>query len=174
MSASLSILASRSTSVTQPALGSAAATRTPTVCSANISRVARRSPTTARNIWTRSPRSSTGDRVKPWAGSLQLRRSLSSWKHRQQQVLRPPHETTRQACASGPPSDLLRHSLEVLYPTTLIVRTLIMIVLAGLLIYSHDPLFISLMVVVGFGMILTGSSYLIDRRAAVGATQPAR
>jgi uncharacterized protein YjeT (DUF2065 family) len=69
---------------------------------------------------------------------------------------------------------VIRHSLEVLYPTTLIVRTLIMIVLAGLLIYSHDPLFISLMVVVGFGMILTGSSYLIDRRAAVGATQPAR
>ncbi len=69
---------------------------------------------------------------------------------------------------------VIRHSLEVLYPTTLIVRTLIMVVLAGLLVYSRDPLFVSLMVVVGFGMILTGSSYLIDRRGAVGATQPAR
>ena len=69
---------------------------------------------------------------------------------------------------------VIRHSLEVLYPTTLIVRTLIMVVMAGLLVYSRDPLFVSLMVVVGFGMILTGSSYLIDRRGAVGATQPAR
>jgi hypothetical protein len=39
-------------------------------------------------------------------------------------------------------------------------------VLVGLLIYSHDPLFISLMVVVGFGMILTGTSYVLDRRRA--------
>jgi uncharacterized protein YjeT (DUF2065 family) len=59
---------------------------------------------------------------------------------------------------------IIRHSLEVLYPTTLIVRTFIMAVLVGILIYSHDPLFISLMVVVGFGMILTGTSYVLDRR----------
>ena len=45
-------------------------------------------------------------------------------------------------------------------------------VLAGLFIYSRDPLFISLIVVVGFGMILTGSSYLRDRRAGYAA--PAR
>jgi len=61
---------------------------------------------------------------------------------------------------------IIRHSLEVLYPTTLIVRTLIVAVLAGLLIYSRDPLFISLLVVVGFGMILTGTSYALDRRRA--------
>ena len=61
---------------------------------------------------------------------------------------------------------IIRHSLEVLYPTTLIVRTLIVAVLADLLIYSRDPLFISLLVVVGFGMILTGTSYALDRRQA--------
>jgi uncharacterized protein YjeT (DUF2065 family) len=61
---------------------------------------------------------------------------------------------------------IIRHSLEVLYPTTLIVRTFIMAVLVGLLIYSRDPLFISLMVVVGFGMILTGTSYVLDKRRA--------
>jgi uncharacterized protein YjeT (DUF2065 family) len=61
---------------------------------------------------------------------------------------------------------IIRHQLEVLYPTTLIVRTLIVAVLIGLFIYSHDPLFISLLIVVGFGMILTGSSFLLDRRAA--------
>jgi uncharacterized protein YjeT (DUF2065 family) len=61
---------------------------------------------------------------------------------------------------------IIRHSLEVLYPTTLIVRTFIMAVLVGLLIYTRDPLFISLLVVVGFGMILTGTSYVLDRRTA--------
>ena len=60
---------------------------------------------------------------------------------------------------------IIRYRLEVLYSTTLIVRTLIVAVLVGLFIYSHDPLFISLVVVVGFGMVLTGSSFLIDRRS---------
>ncbi len=64
---------------------------------------------------------------------------------------------------------IIRHRVEVLYPTTLIVRTLIVAVLAGLLIYSRDPLFISLLVVVGFGMILTGASYWRDRQAAAAA-----
>ena len=36
--------------------------------------------------------------------------------------------------------------------------------LVALFIYSKDPLFISLTVVVGIGMILSGTSYLIDRR----------
>src|SRR5207302_7695436 len=40
-------------------------------------------------------RSSTGGRVKRLAGSRQRRNSLSSWKNRQQQVLRPLHETAR-------------------------------------------------------------------------------
>ncbi len=60
---------------------------------------------------------------------------------------------------------IIRHQLEVLYSTTLIVRTLIVAVLVGLFIYSHDPLFISLVVVVGLGMVLTGSSFLLDRRS---------
>lgn len=68
---------------------------------------------------------------------------------------------------------IIRHRLEVLYPTTLIARTLIVAVLIGLFIYSHDPLFISLLVVVGFGMVLTGSSFLLDRRAAA-PLMPAR
>jgi hypothetical protein len=61
---------------------------------------------------------------------------------------------------------IIRHQVEVLYTTTLIVRTLIVAVLAGLLVYSRDPLFISLLVVVGFGMILTGATYWRDRQAA--------
>jgi len=67
---------------------------------------------------------------------------------------------------------IIRHHVEALYTTTLAVRTVIVAVLAGLFLYSHDPLFISLIVVVGLGMILTGSSYLRDRRA--GYASPAR
>lgn len=66
---------------------------------------------------------------------------------------------------------IIRHRLEVLYTTTLLLRTFIVVVLAALLIYSRDPLFISLLVVVGFGMVLTGTSYLIDRRGTAAARQ---
>lgn len=59
---------------------------------------------------------------------------------------------------------IIRYRVEVLYTTTLLVRSVIVVVLAGLFIYSHDPLFISLIVVVGLGMLLTGASYLTDRR----------
>jgi len=59
---------------------------------------------------------------------------------------------------------IMRHRVEVLYPTTLGVRAVIVVGLVALFIYSKDPLFISLMVVVGIGMILTGTSYLVDRR----------
>jgi hypothetical protein len=47
-----------------------------------------------------------------------------------------------------------------------LVRTFIVVVLAALYVYSRDPLFISLIVVVGIGMLLTGSIYLSERRAA--------
>jgi len=49
------------------------------------------------------------------------------------------------------------------------VRVFIMLVLAALLIYSGDPLFISLMVVVGLGMVLTGTSYLGERQTKAAA-----
>ena len=65
---------------------------------------------------------------------------------------------------------IIRHRLEVLYTTTLLVRVFIMVVLAGLLVYSGDPLFISLMVVVGLGMVFTSASYLSDRRAKGAAS----
>lgn len=65
---------------------------------------------------------------------------------------------------------IIRHHVEALYPTTLAVRSVIVVVLAALFLYSRDPLFISLIVVVGIGMILTGSSYLTDRRRAAADT----
>jgi uncharacterized protein YjeT (DUF2065 family) len=69
---------------------------------------------------------------------------------------------------------IIRNQLKVLYPTTLIVRTLIMAVLAALLIYSHDPFFISLLVVVGLGMLLTAAGYVSDRKAPTPAPLPQR
>jgi thiol:disulfide interchange protein len=59
---------------------------------------------------------------------------------------------------------IMRHQVEVLYTTTLGVRVVIVVALVALFIHSRDPLFISLTVVVGIGMILTGTSYLVDRR----------
>jgi uncharacterized protein YjeT (DUF2065 family) len=59
---------------------------------------------------------------------------------------------------------IIRHRVEALYLTTLGVRVIIVVGLVALFIDSKDPLFISLTVVVGIGMILTGTSYLIDRR----------
>ena len=59
---------------------------------------------------------------------------------------------------------IIRHRVEALYTTTLLVRSVIVVVLAALFVYSHDPLFITLFVVVGLGMVLTGTSYLSDRR----------
>lgn len=60
---------------------------------------------------------------------------------------------------------IIRHRLEVLYTTTLAVRAVILAALAGLYAYSRDPFFLVLIAIVGFGVILTGTSYLSERRA---------
>jgi hypothetical protein len=57
----------------------------------------------------------------------------------------------------------------VLYPTTLVVRALILVVLAGLYVSAPDPFFLVLIAIVGLGVVLTGASYLLDRRDAVPA-----
>jgi len=44
------------------------------------------------------------------------------------------------------------------------LRIVMLPVLLGLYLYSRDPLFISLLVVVGLGVVLTGVSYWLDRR----------
>ncbi len=59
---------------------------------------------------------------------------------------------------------IIRYRVEALYLTTLGVRIIIILGLVALFIHSRDPLFISLTIVVGIGMILTGTSYLVDRR----------
>ena len=58
----------------------------------------------------------------------------------------------------------IRFGLTQLYTTTLAVRIPILVVLAWLYVTSSDPLFLVLLAIVGLGFVLTGTSYLLDRR----------
>ena len=59
---------------------------------------------------------------------------------------------------------IVRHRVEVLYPTTLLVRVVILTALVGLYLTSKDPLFLVLTGIVGLGMLLTATGLLTDRR----------
>ncbi|MBI3756691.1 MAG: hypothetical protein HY267_01815, partial [Deltaproteobacteria bacterium] len=60
---------------------------------------------------------------------------------------------------------IIRYRLEVLYTTTLFVRAVILLTLIALYISSRDPFFLVLVGVVGFGVALTTTSYVLDRRS---------
>ena len=60
---------------------------------------------------------------------------------------------------------IVRHRVEALYITALIVRSGMLPIMLGLYLYSGDPLFITLLVVVGIGAVLTGTSYWLDKRS---------
>ena len=61
-------------------------------------------------------------------------------------------------------AQIIRRKVEVLYPTTLLVRIFICAGLIGLYVSSQDPLFLTLLVIVGLGVALTGTSYYLDKR----------
>ena len=61
---------------------------------------------------------------------------------------------------------IVRLKIDVLYTTTLVVRGVILTCLLGLYLYSRDPFFLVLIAIVGFGVLLTGVSYVLDRRSA--------
>ena len=58
---------------------------------------------------------------------------------------------------------IIRHRVSALYPTTLIVRAIILLALIFLYFSSRDPLMITLLVIVGLGFLLTLGSYIADR-----------
>ena len=60
---------------------------------------------------------------------------------------------------------IIRYRLEMLYPTTLLARALISLTLAYLFLSTGDPFFLVILVIVLVGVILTGASYLADRRS---------
>jgi uncharacterized protein YjeT (DUF2065 family) len=62
---------------------------------------------------------------------------------------------------------MIRYRLEVLYPTTIVIRLLISATLLSVYFRTSDPFFLVVLAVVVIGIVLTGSSYLLDRRAIV-------
>ena len=53
---------------------------------------------------------------------------------------------------------------EAMYPATLVVRTFFLVCFAAFYWLTRDPLFLVLLGIVGFGFVLTVTSYLLDRR----------
>jgi hypothetical protein len=60
-------------------------------------------------------------------------------------------------------TQIIRNRIEVLYPTTLVVRLFFLVVLAYLYLSSSDPFFLVVFGIVVLGVILTGYSYLSER-----------
>jgi thiol:disulfide interchange protein len=60
-------------------------------------------------------------------------------------------------------TQIIRHRIEVLYPTTLVVRLFFLVVFAYLFLSSSDPFFLVVFGIVLLGVILTGYSYLTER-----------
>ena len=60
-------------------------------------------------------------------------------------------------------TQIIRHRIEVLYPTTLVVRLFFLVVFAYLYLSSDDPFFLVVFGIVLLGVILTGYSYLTER-----------
>jgi uncharacterized protein YjeT (DUF2065 family) len=63
---------------------------------------------------------------------------------------------------------IIRYRLEMLYTTTLVARGLIGLTLAYLFLSTGDPFFLVILIVVLVGVILTGASFLADRRSSSG------
>jgi len=59
---------------------------------------------------------------------------------------------------------IIRHSLTVLYKTTLLVRSIILLSLVYFYFSTGDPLMITLFVIVGLGFLFTFISYVIDNK----------
>ena len=65
---------------------------------------------------------------------------------------------------------IVRRSVEVLYLTALAVRSGMLPVLLGFYLASGDPLFLTLLMIVGFGVVYTSVSYRLDLRDHAGVT----
>jgi len=60
-------------------------------------------------------------------------------------------------------TQVIRHRIEVLYPTTLLVRLFFMAVLAYLFVRSNDPFFAIIFGIVALGVVMTGYAYMEER-----------
>jgi hypothetical protein len=60
---------------------------------------------------------------------------------------------------------IIRYQVEILYPVTLVVRTLILTAFTIFYIMYRDPMLLVLLAIVGLGFLMTLTSYIIDRRS---------
>ena len=61
---------------------------------------------------------------------------------------------------------VIRHGVHVLYPTTVLVRCVLLAGLAWLYYLSRDPFFLSILAIVGTGVVLTSTALAADFLAA--------
>ncbi len=61
-------------------------------------------------------------------------------------------------------TQIIRARVQQLYPTTLVVRLFILPCLLFFFVRTGDPLFLTLVAIVGLGVVFTGSSYLAEKR----------
>jgi hypothetical protein len=53
---------------------------------------------------------------------------------------------------------------EALYPRTLMIRAFFLVCIVAFYVMTHDPFFLVLLAVVGFGFVWTGLSYLTEKK----------
>jgi len=61
-------------------------------------------------------------------------------------------------------ADIARRGIEVLYPTTLVVRTILLAIILWSYAASGDMMFLSFAAIVALGMVFTGVGLINDRR----------
>jgi uncharacterized protein YjeT (DUF2065 family) len=66
-------------------------------------------------------------------------------------------------------ADIARRDIAILYPSTLIVRTMLLAAILALYVSSRDPMFLVLAAIVALGMALTGAGLVWDRHGRVPA-----
>ncbi|HVE81355.1 MAG TPA: hypothetical protein VND93_00840 [Myxococcales bacterium] len=67
---------------------------------------------------------------------------------------------------------IIRYRVEVMYPTTVGVRLVLLAILGWLYARTGDPFFLIVTGVVGLGVLLTGSTLLMARARATPRPQP--
>ncbi len=60
---------------------------------------------------------------------------------------------------------IIRFHLDMLYTTTLAIRLFFCACFVFFYMMSHDPFFLVLLAIVAFGLVLTGTSFLLDKRS---------
>ena len=62
---------------------------------------------------------------------------------------------------------IIRLEISELYTTTLLVRSFLLVAIFSFYLISSDPMMIILLLIIGFGFILTSTSYYLDRKERI-------